>query len=134
MRNLRKCSDDPVWHRICDEQEMRCDAWIEKLRALGVKGAHPNDGWVNREDDYASFVYPYFDDGIEEGAIIVLGSPSDAPGKSIWAVVIAVKNQFARDTLGYKFMRIEDPEMLKAKRKSCWLQRFTRFLHKSEIV
>lgn len=50
-------------------------AWVEMLRACGVKAAHPDDGWVNRVDNILQPCYPQFDDGVEVGDTIALGWP-----------------------------------------------------------
>ena len=34
--------------------------WIENLRRFGVKGAHPDDGWVSRTLNEMSPCYPQF--------------------------------------------------------------------------
>lgn len=52
-------------------------AWIEELRALGVKAAHPDDGWVHRECDPQKIhmEYPHFNDGLGVGELLALGQP-----------------------------------------------------------
>lgn len=48
--------------------------WIAKLRAAGVKAAHPDDGWVHRTDDPCVHLeYPSFNDGVGVGDLIALG-------------------------------------------------------------
>lgn len=49
--------------------------WIAALRAAGVKAAHPDDGWVDREHNEVFFCYPQFDDGVKVGDLIALGWP-----------------------------------------------------------
>lgn len=56
----------------CDAQTKQ-DAWISKLRSEGVQAAHPDDGWVDREENTITFCYPQFDDRIEIGSKIALG-------------------------------------------------------------
>lgn len=51
-------------------------AWVAELRAAGVKAAHPNDGWVNREKNYFQLAYPQFNDGLAVGDLAALGSAS----------------------------------------------------------
>lgn len=46
-----------------------------QLRAQGVKAAHPDDGWVDRQCNSVQFVYPAFDDGVQVGDLIALGWP-----------------------------------------------------------
>lgn len=62
-----------LWHRICDDADSRNAAWIAGLRGKGFKAAHPNDGWVNREDRYLTPCYPQFNDGVKAGDLIMLG-------------------------------------------------------------
>ena len=57
------------------EQESSRKAFIESLRYRGFKGAHPNDGWVNRRDMEVFLCYPHFDDGVKIGSKVMLGSP-----------------------------------------------------------
>lgn len=38
-----------LWADICIEGERKEKEWIAALRQTGVKAAHPNDGWVDRE-------------------------------------------------------------------------------------
>lgn len=49
--------------------------WIAKLRAAGVKAAHPDDGWVDREADTVHLCYPQFNDGLGVGDLLALGGP-----------------------------------------------------------
>lgn len=50
-------------------------AWVTRLRACGVKAAHPDDGWVNREKNSVYFCYPQFNDNPVVGDLIALGWP-----------------------------------------------------------
>lgn len=63
------------WVRICMEAANEERDWIARLRAEGVKAAHPDDGWVDREANSVHFAYPQFDDGVEVGGLIALGWP-----------------------------------------------------------
>lgn len=49
--------------------------WIASLRAKGVKAAHPDDGWVDRDVNRVHLCYPQFDDGLEVGDVLALGWP-----------------------------------------------------------
>ena len=55
--------------------ERNQDSWIAALRAAGVRAAHPDDGWVDREENTVYFCYPQFDDGVAVGDLIALGWP-----------------------------------------------------------
>lgn len=49
------------------------DEWIARLRAHGIKAAHPDDGWVDRKNNIVRFMFPYFNDNLSVGDIFVLG-------------------------------------------------------------
>ena len=63
------------WAEICIEGDRKEDAWIAQLRSDGVKAAHPDDGWVDREKNTIHFAYPQFNDGVNIGDRIALGWP-----------------------------------------------------------
>lgn len=52
--------------------------WIEALKAKGVKGAHADTGWSDRENKSVQLAYPYFwDNSATIGDRFVLGSYHD---------------------------------------------------------
>ena len=61
--------------------------WIEELRDIGCVAAHPDDGWVdgrgahplagNTLDRTIIFMYPYYNDGIQVGDLVALGTPEE---------------------------------------------------------
>ena len=55
------------------EIEEKTAIWVEKLRSLGVKAAHPDDGWHKREKHNFGLSYPYFDNGVKVGDMVALG-------------------------------------------------------------
>lgn len=57
----------------CMAQEER--DWIADLRKDGVKAAHPDDGWVDRERNKVHLCYPQFNDGLKVGDLLALGWP-----------------------------------------------------------
>jgi hypothetical protein len=61
------------WAEICDEHKKSESAWIAGLRAAGVKAAHPDDGWVDRDANTVTFAYPQFNDGAQAGDLVALG-------------------------------------------------------------
>lgn len=86
---LRNCVSGEVkfvalWQQLCDEQDTDRRKWVESLRTAGFKAAHPNDGWVNRQNDEVYFAYPQFNDGAGEGDAVMLGWASD---KKSWRPV-----------------------------------------------
>jgi hypothetical protein len=62
-----------LWHQVCDEMETAQARWIAELRAAGVKAAHPDDGWVDREHNTLQFAYPQFNDDAKVGDLVALG-------------------------------------------------------------
>lgn len=76
-----KCctSKDPnmigMWTSACKAAQADEDAWVKKLKANNIVAAHPDDGWVDREENFVDMCYPYFNIGIEIGSLIVLGWP-----------------------------------------------------------
>jgi hypothetical protein len=61
---------------ICRQMQEKKREWIEILRSDGVKAAHPDDGWVNREENKVHLTYPQFNDGVGIGDRIALGTPT----------------------------------------------------------
>lgn len=47
--------------------------WVKRLRAAGIKAAHPDDGWVKRDDNKVHLAYPQFNDGLAVGDLLALG-------------------------------------------------------------
>lgn len=74
-------SSDPVvvarWDQMAIEQESAEQDWTTRLRAAGVKMAHPDDGWVNRKQSTFTPSYPRFDDRPQVGDLIAFGTPPD---------------------------------------------------------
>lgn len=72
-------SNDPAriadWEAICDKQNHAQMTSSEALRALGVKMEHPDDGWVDREQNSIRPSYPRFDLRPAVGDLIALGWP-----------------------------------------------------------
>lgn len=61
------------YEKITFEDAKKRAEWVTKLRALGVKGAHADDGWHNREGNSFNLCYPHFNDGLEIGDMFALG-------------------------------------------------------------
>lgn len=53
------------------QQEER--SWVARLRAQGIKAAHPDDGWVHRDTNKIHLEYPQFNDGLGVGDLLALG-------------------------------------------------------------
>ncbi len=77
------------WLDICDKSHNRETKWIALLRYWGFKAAHPNDGWIDREDKNIFFSYPQFFDNLQVGDMVMLGWASDEPKK--WRPVRVIK-------------------------------------------
>jgi hypothetical protein len=83
MRNVSGQSEFvSVFRRLAESMESDERSWIAALRQLGVKAAHPDDGWVDRELNTVFFAYPQFDDGVSVGDVIALGWPAWNDGES----------------------------------------------------
>lgn len=76
------------WAQICREAHDRDEAWIAMLRSHGIKAAHPDDGWVDRENNTVHFAYPQFNDGAGVGDKIALGWAFDK-----WRIVAITGKQ-----------------------------------------
>ncbi|MDD3040057.1 F-BAR domain-containing protein [Bacteroides sp.] len=63
-----KAFDNIVRERMEAEKE-----WIKSLRKRGIKAAHPDDGWVNKEHNIVFLSHPQFFDGVNIGDTIALG-------------------------------------------------------------
>lgn len=61
--------------KIATKMALEQAEWVDGLRARGVKAAHPDDGWVNRDKSQLHFCYPQFNDGAAVGDVVALGSP-----------------------------------------------------------
>lgn len=72
-------SSDPAavatWDSIATRHASEQATASRRLRALGVKLEHPDDGWVNRDEDSVSPCYPRFDLSPGTGDLIALGWP-----------------------------------------------------------
>jgi hypothetical protein len=62
-----------VWVEQCTDMQRKNDEWVTALRNQGIKAAHPDDGWVDREKNRVQFSYPQFNDGADVGDVIALG-------------------------------------------------------------
>lgn len=63
-----------VWTDICRPAQRSHNEWVVMLKANGVKLAHPDDGWVNRSENYIDPSYPSFDLNPQSGDLIALGT------------------------------------------------------------
>lgn len=75
LQYAQECADGK--DQVCDEMETKQTNWVKSLRDAGIKAAHPNDGWVNRDSNELFFAYPQFNDGACIGDLVMLGWPAD---------------------------------------------------------
>jgi len=75
MRNAASGRPDLVaaWVDGVNKAQTAESEWIKNLRIEGYKAAHPNDGWVNREENKIHLAYPQFNDGLQVGDKMMLG-------------------------------------------------------------
>jgi hypothetical protein len=75
------------------DMEREKQEWIAQLRSIGIKAAHPDDGWVNRKKsehhDFVQFCYPQFNDGVQAGDKIALGWPDKYRVRTVQRVIKA---------------------------------------------
>jgi len=105
------------WNKIGDEMERNKRQWIMDLRSQGVKASHPDDGWVDRNENTVFFSYPQFNDYPQVGDTIALGW--DWKWRLVKVVAI-VPCYFGTD-IKYAFEPIIEPEKEKKKRWWEWL-------------
>lgn len=63
------------WRKICLEQQHDLDVWRAKLKADGVRAAHPDDGWVDDRQNIVFLSNPHFDLGLRPGDVMAIGDP-----------------------------------------------------------
>ena len=66
-----------AYRKVIAQNKRDMDDWIKRLKRDGVKAAHPDDGWVDRENDEVHLEYPNFLRKIEVGDRIALGTPKE---------------------------------------------------------
>lgn len=108
------------WKRIGKEMAENEREWVEQLRSQGVKAAHPDDGWVDRENNTIYFAYPQFNDGVQIGDTIALGWDWH---RTRLVRVIGVIEQPLMGEPRYAFEPIVEP----AGKKLRWWERLLRF-------
>ena len=90
-----------LWEDITARAEFAKMSWTDTLRARGVKYAHPDDGWVNRDlGKHTRSWYPQFDDRPEVGDLIAFGRPPDGDHYRSWHDVWrGRKDTYAREQM-----------------------------------
>lgn len=90
-----------MFAKICQEGKAREREWIADLRRDGIKAAHPDDGWVNRQENRLQFAYPQFNDGAAPGDRVALGTYEK------WRIVCLVdveRSLLFREFVSYSFV------------------------------
>jgi hypothetical protein len=59
--------------QICRESDRANERWVNNLISEGYDAAHPNDGWVDRENNNFILQYPQFNRGVKVGSKVMLG-------------------------------------------------------------
>lgn len=62
---------------VMQRQREATAAWVKPLREDGIRAAHPDDGWVDRNENTVCFCYPDFNDGAGVGDLVALGRPDE---------------------------------------------------------
>ena len=105
--DLKNCIDPnsqfaAQWYQICNDSDNKKRAFIETLRAAGFKAAHPNDGWVDRQNNTIILCYPRFNDGLGVGDSMMIGSHYDSPEELRPVKIVAIDNTMF-GTVRYSF-------------------------------
>lgn len=59
------------------EYDLNRRRWCNQLKSIGVKAAHPDDGWHNHKEREFMLCYPDFNDGVQVGDLVALGAPDE---------------------------------------------------------
>ena len=72
--------------------------WIKELRELGFQAAHPYDDWAKKKGrpDQLHLAYPQFNDGVDLGALVMLGWPKNSK-EELRPVIIVGKEEDSKD-------------------------------------
>lgn len=81
--------------------------WIAALRADGVKAAHPDDGWVKRDENRVHLCYPQFNDNPAVGDLIALGSSYRGQARLVRVTRIEVRDKGVLSVLPMRWYHFE---------------------------
>lgn len=87
---------------------------ISLCRKLGFKAAMPNDGWVDRDDNFITMTNPYYDDNCKVGDKALLAFPGDF--KSFRPIILTGVKENVFDIYGTKRFYFQDIEPKKHKK------------------
>lgn len=96
------------YNQICAEYDEAGKEWVAELRDQGYVAAHPNDGWVDRDEKRFSLVYPHFQDKevLQTGDPVMLGWHSDPKSQRPVIVIGRTQSMFSDDVYYYHFKDI----------------------------
>lgn len=77
--------------KICRDAASHEKRWIAAMRSAGLKAAHPDDGWVDRERNEVGFCYPSFYDNPRVGDEIALAYHFDRNPRFVRIVAVVHK-------------------------------------------
>jgi len=63
-----------AWNAIINSEVSLINDWLRTLQESGIAAAHPDDGWVDDNENTLTLVYPHYNDGIQVGALVALGT------------------------------------------------------------
>lgn len=94
-------------------RDAEIQAWIDKLRAQGIKAAHPDDGHIDLHDREVHFANSYYNDDARIGDKVVLGAPD---GRQRLVRLIGVRNNpfSSWDSTYWKFEILDEDFRLAA--------------------
>lgn len=100
-------SDLALWAQTNRDYNLAAEESIQWLvENLKVAAVHPDDGWVNREENIIEFAYPKYKEDINVGSLIAIGSHSS--GYRIVQATTKIESLFV--TEGWHFTKIWPPE------------------------
>ena len=80
------------------EYRRKLDKWLAVMSNLGVMAAHPDNGWVNWDENWFVLQYPHFDKGATIGDKVALGN-----AKKYNIVVVKDAKILTNGTIRYYF-------------------------------
>lgn len=91
-----------LWESIGARMEDDKRTWTQRLREAGIKLAHPDDGWVNRErNTFTLSWYAQFNNTPDVGDLIAFGTPPGGAHYQSWHDVWrGRKDAYAREQMG----------------------------------
>ena len=91
------------YRKVIAQNKRDMDGWIKRLERDEVKAAHPDDGWVDRENNEVHLEYSNFLRKIEVGDRIALGTPKEYR----IVTVTAIRKGRCSGMLYYRFVECE---------------------------